>query len=319
MEQRKESLQKETDDLALRKRTAQSQLGHFSTKNVNKRESRLRERVAVLVKTKEELLNNCTTSDQLFVGKNEELLNARDKISLLEEQRTTARRDIQELKKTQILEKEIEFLSVRKQKAHGRKEKGRSCRKKKVKRLHQINKELNLTATENERLKDSYSDRQFVPKVDGIFIPELRECILELIIHKVSAENVAPVIKSVLDMVGVFVNEEDLPSRQVAVNIVAEGHFLMKLFYADAIEHSSAWGLHKDGTSRQKKKILTSTVTLNTGQQLPLGFRHVARETSDTISSTFRKDLEETEQVRNMDENHKRDKGFLQEALEKLT
>ena len=120
-------------------------------------------------------------------------------------------------------------------------------------------------------------------------------------------------------MVGVFVSEEDLPSRQVAVNIVAEGHILMKLFYADAIEHSSAWGLHKDGTSRQKKKILTSTVTLNTGQQLPLGFRHVARETSDTISSTFRKDLEEIEQVRNMDENHKRDKGFLQEALEKLT
>ena len=207
LEQRKESLQKETDDLALRKRTAQSQLGHFSTKNVNKRESRLRERVAVLVKTKEELLNNCTTSDQLFVEKNEELLNARDKISLLAEQRTTARRDIQELKKTQILEKEIEFLSlvsVRKQKAHGRREKGRSCRKKMVKRLHQINKELNLTATENERLKDSYSDRQFVPKVDGIFIPELRECVLELIIHKVSAENVAPVIKSVLDMVGVF-------------------------------------------------------------------------------------------------------------------
>ena len=93
----------------------------------------------------------------------------------------------------------------------------------------------------------------------------------------------------------------------------------MKLFYADAIEHSSAWGLHKDGTSRQKKKILTCTMTLNTGQQLPLGFCHVARETSDTISSTFRKDLEETEQVRNMDENHKRDKGFLQEALEKLT
>lgn len=204
MEQRKESLQKETDDLALRKRTAQSQLGHFSTKNVNKRESRLRERVAVLVKTKEELLNNCTTSDQLFVEKNEELLNARDKISLLEEQRTTVRRDIQELKKMQILEKEIEFFSVRKQKAHGRKEKGQSCRKTMVKRLHQINKELNLTATEDERLKDSYSDRQFVPKVDGIFIPELRECVLELIIHKVSAENVAPVIKSVLDMAGVF-------------------------------------------------------------------------------------------------------------------
>ena len=118
-------------------------------------------------------------------------------------------------------------------------------------------------------------------------------------------------------MVGIFVSEEDLPSRQVAVSIVAEGHFLMKLFYADAIEHSSAWGLHKDGTSRQKKKILTSTVTLNTGQQLPLGCRHAARETGDTISSTVQKDLEEIEQVKNMDDKH--DKGFLQEALEKLT
>ena len=80
-----------------------------------------------------------------------------------------------------------------------------------VKQLHEINKELNLTATENERLKDSNSDRQFVPKVDGIFIPELRECVLELITHEVSAENVAPVIKSVLDMAGVFVTEEDVP------------------------------------------------------------------------------------------------------------
>ena len=90
----------------------------------------MRDRVAVLVKTKEELLNNCITSDQLFVERSEELLNARDKISLLEEQRTTARWDIQELKKTQrYLEKEIEFLSDRKQKTPGRKEKGQSCRK----------------------------------------------------------------------------------------------------------------------------------------------------------------------------------------------
>ena len=58
-------------------------------------------------------------------------------------------------------------------------------------------------------------------------------------------------------------------------------------------------------------------MTLNTGQQLPLGFRHAARETGDTISSTVQKDLKEIEQVRNMDDKH--DKGFLQEALEKLT
>ena len=131
MEQIKESLQKETDDLALRKRTAQSQLGHFSTKNVNKRESRLRERVAVLVKTKEELLNNCTTSDQLFVEKNEELLNARDKMSLLEEQRTTARRNIQELKKTQrYLKKKLSFFQTENRRHMEEKEKAKAAGKK---------------------------------------------------------------------------------------------------------------------------------------------------------------------------------------------
>ena len=36
---------------------------------------------------------------------------------------------------------------------------------------------------------------------------------LELITHEVSAEKVAPVIKSELDMVGAFVSE-DLPSRR---------------------------------------------------------------------------------------------------------
>ena len=104
-----------------------------------------------------------------------------------------------------------------------------------MKQLHQIKKELNLTANENECLKDSYNGQQFVPKVGGIFIPEFRESVLELIAHEVSAEKVAPVIKSELDIVGVFVSEEDLPSRQVAINTVVQGHFVMKLFYADAV------------------------------------------------------------------------------------
>ena len=51
------------------------------------------------------------------------------------------------------------------------------------------------------------------PKWAAYSIPEFRECVLELITHEVSAEKVAPVIKSELDMVGAFVSE-DLPSRR---------------------------------------------------------------------------------------------------------
>ena len=47
----------------------------------------------------------------------------------------------------------------------------------------------------------------------------------------------------------------------------------------------------------------------DTEQQLPLACHHVARETSETISSTVQKDLPQIQQVRNMAENGK---GFLQ-------
>ena len=85
----------------------------------------------MLVKTKEELLNDCTTSDQLFVEKNEELLYTRDKISLLEEQRTTARRNIQELKKTQkYLKKKLSFFQTENRRHMEEKEKAKAGEKK---------------------------------------------------------------------------------------------------------------------------------------------------------------------------------------------
>ena len=81
----------------------------------------------------------------------------------------------------------------------------------------------------------------------------------------------------------------------------------------------------KDGTTRQKKKILT--VKLQNGEELPLGFQHVARETGETISSTVRKkllELDSTEQTFSADKREpaedevNQEDSFLATMLKKL-
>ena len=76
------ALQKEVNYLASTKRTVQPQLGHFSAQKVKSGKSERSHPSASETESKRKLLNNCTTYDQAFVEKSEELLNARYKISL---------------------------------------------------------------------------------------------------------------------------------------------------------------------------------------------------------------------------------------------
>ena len=48
--------------------------------------------------------------------------------------------------------------------------------------------------------------------------------------------------------------------------------------YAEKIEDSTNVGIQKDGTKKQGIKIMTSSITLDTGEDLHLGFQRVARE-----------------------------------------
>nr|KAG5709958.1 hypothetical protein BaRGS_030000 [Batillaria attramentaria] len=111
---------------------------------------------------------------------------------------------------------------------------------------------------------------------------------------EVSAENVGPVT-DVLRAAGVEVNPADLPSRQseTALEIADEAHFFIKAIYIEKTGNTETWAINKDGTSRQKKKILTTIVSLDSGEKLPLGFRFVSKETADNIATTIQKDLKE--------------------------
>ncbi|XP_070174277.1 uncharacterized protein [Littorina saxatilis] len=131
---------------------------------------------------------------------------------------------------------------------------------------------------------------------DRRFIPSVKACTVELMASEVSSSNVAPVIRAVLrHLVGVDVPLGQLPSKQTAVNFSDAAQFLMQVMYKEKIEESSNFGIKKDGTSRDKKKIITSSITLDSGEELPLGYNFVAKETGETIADYVKGRLNEIE------------------------
>ena len=53
---------------------------------------------------------------------------------------------------------------------------------------------------------------------------------------------------------------------------IFESQFLAKHYYSEVLQSASHWGLNKDGTSRQKKKIVDTAITTGEGDNLLLGY-----------------------------------------------
>ena len=68
--------------------------------------------------------------------------------------------------------------------------------------------------------------------------------------------------------------------------------------YKEKTEQSTNVGPKKDGTKKQGTKLMTSAITLNTGEDLHLGFQLVARETGASISESIKDQLKELQDVR---------------------
>ena len=83
----------------------------------------------------------------------------------------------------------------------------------------------------------------------------------------------------------------DLPNSTTVQSIEDEGHFLAKTYIAQTHENADNWGLNRDGTTRRKQKILDTSVTLDTGDVISLGFSRVAHETAVTINNITKQHL----------------------------
>ncbi|GFO32659.1 hypothetical protein PoB_005916400 [Plakobranchus ocellatus] len=129
-------------------------------------------------------------------------------------------------------------------------------------------------------------------KKDGEFTENMRLCVLELAGLEVATSKVAPVIETVGKLCGITFSH--LPQRTACQSMIDEGHVLAKSYIKDTIlNRCRSFGLHKDGTTRKKIKILDTSIQTDTGSSFCLGWSSVASETGQAIADEAKEKLEE--------------------------
>ncbi|CAG2245173.1 unnamed protein product [Mytilus edulis] len=111
---------------------------------------------------------------------------------------------------------------------------------------------------------------------------------------EVAVEKVSPVIQTVCKhSFDIGLDTSQLPSSTTVQSIVDEGYFIAKTFISEKLHQSENWGLNRDGTTRGKIKIVDTTITLDSGSVMSLGFHRIAHETAATITKVTQGHLSE--------------------------
>ena len=155
-------------------------------------------------------------------------------------------------------------------------------------------------------------------EINGTYTENMRECIVKLVSLEVATDKVSPIIDCVFQTLcnySLTAHGHRLPRRPTVVNIVDESQYLMKSYFGHKIQEAHHWGLGRDGTSRNKVKILDTSVTLSNGDILPFGYKSVARETAQAICETSVMEITEVVRCSNTDDSDE----FMSSLLGKLS
>ena len=187
------------------------------------------------------------------------------------------------------------------------------------------NEEIEALMFEINDLKEMVNGRLVTRNKDASFTENVRLCAMELSGLEVAVEKVSFVIQSVCkQLFNINLTKADLPSPTTVQAIVDEGHFLAKTFISEKLEQSENWGLNRDGTTLRKIKIVDTSITLNSGDVMSLGFNTVAHETARSITQVTKSHLSELADLnvslKDDSENMKEEKTqeYIIESLEKL-
>jgi hypothetical protein len=80
-------------------------------------------------------------------------------------------------------------------------------------------------------------------------------------------------------------DKKDLPSSTTIQSMVEEGHFIVKTFISEKLATAENWGINHDRTTRRKKKIIDTSITIASNDIYSLGFNTVAHETAEAITN----------------------------------
>ncbi|XP_045198613.2 uncharacterized protein LOC123552927 [Mercenaria mercenaria] len=320
----------------------QNRIGHYSVRNVNKRDETAKKNLHALRDTQRLALKQerqlKVTTEKLKTAEQQSKKLSIDTKALSDE--VTSLSNEVEILKQQISSEKSKKLSAQKYNSHLRNEL-RSLRVK----FKNTNSETKTEQTENDRKCNNCetllarlskkenevieleelgnmlkSEKLTTKNEDGSYSDKVRLCIVELSGLEVAVEKVSEVIKTVSKhLFHVDIENSDLPSSSTVQSIVDEGHYLAKTYISHQLSETENWGLSRDGTTRRKQKILDTSVTLSSGGIMSLGFNRVAHETAVAINEVTKSHLHELADLHSsVDHDGTSAESYIVNSLEKL-
>lgn len=318
-----EKIEKEIDSALVKLQSVKREFGHFSERNVKKRDEagcknlkllreaqrKVNKQNKTILKIDDERKQLSCEIDNLKLKLNE-LLNVNEHVDKLVKKKIHAQKTTSYYKlssnklreKLQNNDNDSELLKSLKNSI--------DYKELKVKEL-----ETNVDILQ-EQLAETFQTKSN----ERIFTNNIRPCIIELSGLEVAVEKVSPVIATVSKhLFGRKLEKSELPTSTTVQSIVDEGHFLAKTCISEQLAETENWGLNRDGTTRRKKKILDTTVTLSSGDILSLGFNVVAHETAEAINNITKRHVTELATLHsNIHDENSDVETYIKSSLTKL-
>ena len=273
--------------------------GHYSVSNVNKREARNLATQKALRAHRREYSTKCSQ----LKAENEKL---QGEISTMETERECLKKKVVALEKETCLK---EMCMTEMKDKQRRAEKRASFHKISKQRLEVKLKQMEQAAVAEDD-NDDERVRHLETKDEGKYIESLRVCVMELAALEVATGKMAKVIESVAHVCRTKCSH--LPSRKTCQNMLDQGQYIAQRIIGDKVKVSGGIGIHKDGTTRRKVKILDSTISFEDGSTRSMGFSAVASETGEAIAERTQEKMKEIATA-------VEEEGFEVDMVEKLS
>ena len=337
-------LQKKITENTEKLENIKSRIGHYSVRNVNKRDETSKKHLQALhglkrlvsrknnqIKIMTEKLKDSGLKLETVTNEKQALADiitaSTEQVRIISEKRNREKSKILSLQKSNsYLRNEIKSLRLKlKEKeffvpdvAERCNDKCDNCKLIKSQILDKENKIAQVEEDIDEIINESIQTKN----EDGSYSHKVRLCVMELVGLEVAVEKVSPVIQSVLrHILGKSLDRSDLPNPSTAQAIVDEGHYIAKTFISEKLNKAENWGLGRDGTTRKKQKIVDTSITLDSGDVISLGFNRVYKENAISINNVTKSHLKELGKLHaNMVKEETEDEAtFVARSLEKLS
>eukprot|EP00058_Branchiostoma_floridae_P005354 XP_002590842.1 hypothetical protein BRAFLDRAFT_125716 [Branchiostoma floridae] len=149
---------------------------------------------------------------------------------------------------------------------------------------------------ENTMLEDTVKAMKTLEtKHDKGYTNQIREVVIDLLSKNVSVKHVSSVIRTVLEKLAKMNITGHLPSETLIRTLAVEGRMLSVIQAGKAMLEGHAT-LHNDGSTQEKKKFNTTSVTTPSGT-LSLGLYEMAEENAQAVFEGNKQTLKEVAEI----------------------